>query len=127
MKGALMRKRLFCIALLLPLLACSACEPKFAMAPTPEPVTIRFGYRQHTVQLETLFQAFHARYPWVTIKPVEAQRWGSDMDNFIKAGAVDVFRDDSSALRYAREGRIRSFDDIQLSDWAEIQVHCFSC
>ena len=106
---------------LLALLTCAACEPKFAMAPTPDPVTIRFGYREHTVQLETLFQAFHERYPWVTIEPVQANRWGSDMDNYIKAGAVDVFRDSSTSLRYAREGMIRSFDDIQLSDWAEIR------
>ena len=81
------------LALVLVSVGCAAIR-SLMPAPTPEPVEIRFAYRQHTVSMEPLLNAFHAKYPWITVKLVEIDRWnGGAMDAAIRDGQVDVFRD----------------------------------
>ncbi|MBC7235850.1 MAG: extracellular solute-binding protein [Chloroflexi bacterium] len=112
----------WCLGLLLILALVAGCVPKLAEMPTPEPITLRFAYRQNTVELQSLFDRFHERYPWITIEPVETDRFGNaGMDTLLRASTVDIFRDSRDALQYAAEGMLKSLDDIQLGDWASIR------
>lgn len=118
------RKRLICsvpVLFALSLLLLVACVPQIGFAPTPEPVTLRFAYREHTVELQNQFDAFQEKYPWITIEATQARRWGNQMEMMIKSGSVDIFRDGRQAFAYAREGLLKPLDDIQLGDWADIR------
>lgn len=102
-------------------LSTAGCVPKIGRAATPEPVILRFAYRQHTVQLDTLFQAFHEKYPSITIEPIEAERWGNQIESFVEMGNVDILMEGRSALGLANRGLILPLDEIQLGDWADIR------
>lgn len=111
------------IALLLLLIALgtsssAGCAPRIGYAPTPEPLTLRFAFRQNTVDMQVLFDRYHETHPWVTIEPLEARRWGGDIDNLLLAGDIDILRDGRSALTHVAEGRFKVLDDIQLGDWS---------
>ena len=121
MNAWLRRLSLVCGALSILLGIGSGCVPKIGLAPTHEPITIRFAYREHTAQLQSLFDAFHEKYPWITIDPVEAERWGDQAEMMLRSGVVDVLRDGREALSYAQDGLLRPLDDIQLGDWAGIR------
>ena len=112
---------LVCAVLVLSLVGPSGCVPKIGFAPTPDPVTLRFAYRQHTAKLQSLFDAYHEKRPWVTIEPIEVRRWGNEIDLRLKTGAVDIFRDTREALRYVADGLLMPLDDIQLGDWSAIR------
>ncbi|MBM3189151.1 MAG: extracellular solute-binding protein [Chloroflexi bacterium] len=98
----------------------AGCAPKIERA-AAEPVTLRFAFRQHTVQLDALFQAFHEKYPWITIEPVEANRWGTEITTLVEAGNVHMLMEGREALQLADRGLIRPLDEIQLGDWAGIR------
>jgi len=97
-----------------------ACGPGAIVTPTPEPITLRFAFREFTVEIEPLLQEFHTRYPWITVEPVSADRFGNSMGPLVEMGNVDMFVDYTSALSYAAEGLIKPLDDLQLADWAPI-------
>lgn len=110
------------IALTLSLVVISGCRPKLAVAaPTPDPVVIRFAYRQRTANMRPLFEEFHQKYPWITVEPVEVDRFSNQMDSVIRAGAADVFRESRSALSYAEEGLLKPLDILELGEWAAFQ------
>ncbi|MEA3407050.1 MAG: extracellular solute-binding protein [Chloroflexota bacterium] len=112
---------LMCIPSLLFLLFWGGCAPKMAMAPTPEPVTLRIAYREHTRQLQPLFSAFHEQHPWITVEAREVQRFGNELDALLHTGQLDIFIEGRQALGYAQEGLLKPLDDIQLGEWAGIR------
>lgn len=112
---------LICSAIVLSMVGPSGCVPKIGFAPTPDPVTLRVAYREHTVELQSLFDAYHEKRPWVTIERVEVGRWGNDLDIRLQTGGIDIFRDGREALRYVAEDLLRPLDDIQLGDWSGIR------
>ena len=103
----------------------SSCVPRITNTPSHEPVTLRFAYREHTVELETSLNAFHERYPWITVEPVVIERFGAGMGTMLEASAVDMFRDGRSAFQYLNEGMIRPLDEVQLGDWSDIRDDYF--
>lgn len=108
--------------LLLVSLTLTACGgPGQIIAPTPEPITLRFGYRDRTVDILPLFEAYHADHPWVTIEPVPVERFEQGLDPLVQTGAVDIFLDSNAALRYVDQGLLKPLDDLQLADWAPIR------
>ena len=107
------------LVVLMPTIA--GCAPRIGYAPTPQPVTIRFAYREQTVELDTIMGQFHEKYPWITIELVETQRFGNDMDSLLLAGNLDVFQGDREALRFVEQGLLAPLDDIQLGDWSSIR------
>jgi ABC-type glycerol-3-phosphate transport system substrate-binding protein len=110
-----------CLALLL---IVAGCGPRLEPIPTPEPITLRVAYRQHTVELQGLFERFQEQYPWITVQAVETERWG-DLQTLVRAGNADIVRDRRDILELAGEGLIRTLDDIQLGDWAGIREDYF--
>ena len=110
-----------CALLLCVILVSVACQPKYGAMPTPAPLTLRFALRRNAVELQELFDEYHARHPHITIEPVEFDRFGSDIDSLLSVADIDIFRGEGSALRFAREDLLRPLDDIQLGDWAAIR------
>jgi ABC-type glycerol-3-phosphate transport system substrate-binding protein len=110
------------LALVLVSVGCAAIR-SLMPAPTPEPVEIRFAYRQHTVSMEPLLNAFHAKYPWITVKLVEIDRWnGGAMDAAIRDGQVDVFRDSRDrAIQLARQDLLKPMEEFLTDDWHSIR------
>jgi ABC-type glycerol-3-phosphate transport system substrate-binding protein len=109
------------VTILILVATCSGgCGPGAITTPTPEPITLRFGFREFTVEIEPLLDEFHTRYPWITVEPVRADRFSNGIETLVRAGTVDMFLDSSSALSYAAEGLIKPLDDLQLADWAPI-------
>jgi len=107
------------LSLLLLLLLTSSCALK--LTPTPEPVVLRFAYRQNTVAMKPLLEAFQAKYPWITVEVVEAQRWGNQLQSMVENAQVDIFREDSSAVRFATQGLIQPLEDLMLDQWGSIR------
>lgn len=97
------------------------CAPQMAMGPTPEPVTLRLAYREHTRQLQPLIADFHEKYPWITVEVREVQRFGNEIDLLMQTGELDIFVEGQRALSYAQEGLLKPLDDIQLGEWAGIR------
>jgi ABC-type glycerol-3-phosphate transport system substrate-binding protein len=108
---------LLCLALML---IVAGCGPRLEPIPTPEPITLRFAYRQHTVELQGLFERFQEQYPWITVQATETERW-DNLETLVRAGNVDMVRDRRNILELAGEGLLRPLDDIQLGDWAGIR------
>jgi len=98
----------------------SGCAPGTIATPTPQAITLRFAYREFTVDVEPLLNEFHTLYPWITVEPLSADRFGNSIDPLVRAGNIDIFVDYSTALGYATEGLIKPLDDLQLADWAPI-------
>jgi ABC-type glycerol-3-phosphate transport system substrate-binding protein len=92
-----------------------------ALMPTPEPITLRFGYSREDVELQPLFDAFQEQNPSITIEPVEIRRWTVSGDTWLQTLEVDVFRDGRRALAFAPQGLLRRLDEVQLGDWADIR------
>lgn len=107
------------LMLLLTLPLASGCA--FKLTPTPEPVTLRFAYRQHTAVMQPLLEAFQAKYPWIRVEAIEAQRWGNQLQSMVENANVDIFREDSSALRFAAQGLIQPLEDLMLDQWSSIR------
>jgi len=103
------------------LLAAGGCRPRIAAAPTREPVTLRFAYRQHTVDMEPLLDEFHEKYPWITVEARKMERWDSELDLAVKDGTIDIFLGGLEGLDYAQDGLLKPLDDVQLGDWASIR------
>ncbi len=103
------------------LLLAGGCAPQMAMAPTPEPVTLRMAYREHTRQLQPLLAAFHEQYPWITVEVRKVERFGNEIDLLIRTGELDIFIEGQQALAYAQGGLLKPLDDIQLGEWAGIR------
>lgn len=97
----------------------SSCGLK--LTPTPEPVVLRFAYRQNTAAMKPLLEAFQAKYPWITVEAVEAQRWGGQLQSMVENARVDIFREDSSAVRFATQGLIQPLEDLMLDQWGSIR------
>jgi len=108
-------------ALLVSLLLPSGCRPKTVAGPTRAPVTLRFAYRQHTVDMRPLLDDFHAKYPWITVEAKEMERWGDQLDLAVTDSTIDIFRGGREGLAYAQRGLIKPLDDLQLGDWASIR------
>lgn len=104
------------IMLSLALLIGCASSP---LSSAPEPVTLHFGYREYVVEMEPLIEAFREEYPHITIEPVEVERYGNEIESLVRSGELDIFREDRSALGFAKEDLIRPLDEVQLSDWAD--------
>ena len=98
----------------------SGCAPGTIATPTPQAITLRFAYREFTVDVEPLLNEFHTLHPWITVEPLSADRFGNSIDPLVRAGNIDIFVDYSTALGYATEGLIKPLDDLQLADWAPI-------
>jgi len=112
----------FAAALLATALLLSGCIPKIAAKPTRTPVTLRFGFREHTVDLENLFAKFHEENPWITIEPVPLNRFNyGDMRTAVSAGNLDLFKDTTGALAMAQDGLLHQLDDMQVAAWNEIR------
>ena len=107
------------IALLFILLVTSSCVLK--LTPTPEPVVLRFAYRQNTAAMKPLLEAFQAKYPWITVEAIEAQRWGDQLESMVENARVDIFREDSYAVRFATEGLIQPLEDLMLDQWGSVR------
>jgi len=107
------------LALSLVVLLTSSCVLK--LTPTPEPVVLRFAYRQNTAAMKPLLEAFQAKYPWIMVEAVEAQRWGNQLESMIENARVDIFREDSSAVRFATEGLLQPLEDLMLDQWGSIR------
>jgi ABC-type glycerol-3-phosphate transport system substrate-binding protein len=99
---------------------CAGCGPAAVSTPTPEPVTLRFAYREHTVELQPLIDAFHEQNPWITVELVPTERFGNGIEPLVRGGMVDIFLDSSFAVGYAQQGLLKPLDDLQLGDWASI-------
>ncbi len=112
---------LLCIISLLALLLAWGCAPQMAMGPTPEPVTLRMAYREHTRQLQPLIADFHEKYPWITVEVREVERFGNEIDLLMRTGELDIFIEGQQALAYAQGGLLKPLDDIQLGEWAGIR------
>ena len=71
--------------------------------PTPAPVTVRFAYRSNVANYNILADAFHEKYPNITVELVssssmQSQTQGQTLDigpalTLLKMQAVDIFRD----------------------------------
>jgi len=107
------------LALLFILLVTSSCVLK--LTPTPEPVVLRFAYRQNTAAMKPLLEAFQAKYPWITVEAIEAQRWGDQLESMVENARVDIFREDSYAVRFATEGLIQPLEDLMLDQWGSVR------
>jgi ABC-type glycerol-3-phosphate transport system substrate-binding protein len=99
----------------------AGCLPKGLLAPTQEPVTLRFAYRDGTVELDTLFAAFHEQYPYITVEPVKADRFSNQLYDFVRNGDIDILRDGMEGLGQIENGQIVPLDDIQLEGWSDIK------
>jgi len=110
------------LALVLVIVGCAAVR-SFMPTPTPEPVEIRFAYRQNIANMEPLLNAFHAKYPWITVTPVEIDRWnGGAMDAAIRNGQVDVFRDTHDrAVQIARQDLLKPMEEFLTDEWHSIR------
>jgi len=74
-----------------------------AAQPTPEPVTVRFAFRNNVANYLALAEAFHQKYPHITIQLMsssslqgqsQAQTLGLTMSlTMLKMQSIDVFRD----------------------------------
>ncbi|HHX64066.1 MAG TPA: extracellular solute-binding protein [Chloroflexi bacterium] len=116
----------FCVlALLLSGLILTGCLPGFLRPPTPDPVVLRFAYRQHTVEMDTLLDEFEEEYPWITVEAQAVQRYGDQIAGLVRNGQIDLFRDERSALSLAAQGLLRPLDDVQLGDWGDIRDDYF--
>ncbi|MBN1400340.1 MAG: extracellular solute-binding protein [Anaerolineae bacterium] len=116
------RSLVYTLCILLVTITCIAgCAPRLGYAPTPEPVTLRFAFREQTVELETLIGQFHEKYPWITVELLTSERFGDQLNALILAGNLDVFQDGREALQYVEQGLIAPLDDIQLGDWSNIR------
>ncbi|MFP3895793.1 MAG: ABC transporter substrate-binding protein [Anaerolineales bacterium] len=112
---------LHCLITLPLLLPAWGCTPQMAMGPTPEPVTLRMAYREHTRQLQPLIADFHQKYPWITVELREVERFGNEMDLLMRTGELDILIEGQQALAYAQGGFLKPLDDIQLGEWAGIR------
>jgi ABC-type glycerol-3-phosphate transport system substrate-binding protein len=99
----------------------SGCVPKLGFAPTPEPVVLRFAYRQRAMDLKPLLQEFQSQNPYITIQIVEAQAYGNSLDTTIKNNKIDVFRTGRDGLAYASQGLILPLDDLQVERWNDVR------
>ena len=115
------RARVLCQVLICLLIAASGCAPDMALLPTPEPITLRFGYSRDVVELQPLFDAFQEQNPSITIEPVEIRRWTVSGKTWLQTMELDAFRDNRQALGFAQQGLLRRLDGVQLGDWADIQ------
>jgi ABC-type glycerol-3-phosphate transport system substrate-binding protein len=102
-------------------LVASGCAPRIAYAPTPQPITLRYAFREQTLEMDLAVQAFQERYPWITIEIVEAQRFGNQLGSMIEAASIDIIRDGRDALEYAQRGLLRPLDEVQLGDWSDVR------
>ena len=118
-------KRCLLLLVLTATLAASGCAPRIAYAPTSEPITLRFAFREQTLEMDRAVQAFQERYPWITIEIVEAQRFGDQLGAMIEAANIDIIRDGREALEYAQNGLLRPLDEVQLGDWSNIRDDYF--
>ena len=106
--------------------ACAGgCGPGVVTTPTPEPVTLRLAFREHTVQLQPLLDEFHEQHPWITVEAVSTDRFANGIEPLVRSDSVDVFIESSFAVGYAREGFLKPLDDLQLGDWAPIMDDYF--
>ena len=98
-----------------------ACSSQYRI-PTPDPVTLRFAYRQGVADFQPLLEAFRETRPWITVEAVEVQGWAQRrIDLLIQGGEVDIFHAGRQALAYVESDLLRPLDDIQLGDWAPIR------
>ena len=116
----LRRLRVSVSLVLLMLVAASGCA-RFAPVPTPVPVTLRLAYREHTVELQSQAEAFHAKYPHITVQITKIQRWGNEIGTLVRGKQVDVFIESRSALDFAQQGQLLSLNEVLLDAWDSIR------
>ena len=101
------------------------CAPEGFLSATREPVTLRFAFRENTVDLAELFTAFQEEHPYITIETVTADRWGGDLHGLVQNSNIDIFRDGMDGLGLVEDGWLVPLDDIQLEGWAGIRDDYF--
>ena len=109
-------------AMLLMALACACGGPGLMPVATPEPVTLRFAFREGMVDYTPLLTAFQEKNPLITVEVVEVDRFdGGSMESVVKDRDVDVFRDDRRALEDAKAGLLTPMVDLQRDEWSSIR------
>jgi ABC-type glycerol-3-phosphate transport system substrate-binding protein len=114
------RLRIALCWLLVVLMAVSGCA-RLAPVPTLAPVTLRLAYREHTVNLQPLVDAFHEKYPHITVQLVKMQRWGSDLGTLLRGKQVDLFIEGRDALDFAKQGYLLPLTEVALDAWDAIR------
>jgi ABC-type glycerol-3-phosphate transport system substrate-binding protein len=90
--------------------------------PTPEPVTIRFAYRQGAMPaIAELVQAFQTQYPWISVAAQEVLRSGNQLSPLVRDGEVDAFRESRQGLAYVSENLLRPLNNVLADDWASVR------
>lgn len=108
-----------CVSVVLAVVA-SGCA-RLAPVPTPVPVTLRLAYREHTVNLQPLVDAFHQKYPHITVQLVKMQRWGNDIGTLLRGKQVDLFIEGRNALDFAKQGYLLPLTEVALDAWDSIR------
>ncbi len=98
------------------LLTTTGC--RLIMPPTPEPVVLRVAYREHTVALKPLLDAYQRENPEITIEVVELPRYGNaELNRALENDDVDVILSDRGILSHVRAGRLLPLQDLLGEDW----------
>jgi ABC-type glycerol-3-phosphate transport system substrate-binding protein len=99
-------------------LALAACGgERLVPTPTPEPVTLRFAYAEHTFDYTALIAQFHEQHPWIQVEAVVVPSIYDDLEPYLSADSIDLFCGQRYLVQWGEEGRLRPLDDLQLSAW----------